>query len=149
MFFILKASQCNITPLWHPEGCMFLVIRVHPNLVLAREPIHEGHSLKSTCIVDQNKCNRDHDASNKERKLILMACFIEILEINADSDHPILLSVGDIVGNPIHMLIFPCVTRIDELFQFILDDFHDFGLNLRCCLTCFASGLMSSRCIAT
>lgn len=36
----------TIYPQWHPEGCMILVTRVHFSLIIAREPIHEGHVSK-------------------------------------------------------------------------------------------------------
>src|SRR5436190_2681309 len=74
-------------PKRYPEGGVPLVIRVHFDLIVPGESIHEGHPLIAGGVVH-------HDISDGERELILWTCVVEVAEIDADTDQPILLCDG-------------------------------------------------------
>lgn len=86
---------------------MFLVIRVHLDLTISREPFHEGHVFKTTRIVDNDICNRDG-------KLVFREAFIEIPGVDIDLDLSIFLSDKNNVCHLIRMLLYPDEARLDE-----------------------------------
>ena len=77
------------------EGCskrrMLLILWMHLDLVISRKSIHEGHPLKSTCIVD-------NDIRDWEREIVFRTCFIQVPEVDANPDFAILLHDGNDVG---------------------------------------------------
>src|SRR4051812_8502591 len=93
------ASCVTVNPQRNSEGSVIFIIRVHLDLIIPRESIHEGHALKPACVIY-------HNISDGERELTLWACLVEIAKVDADSDLPILLGNGDDVGHPIRVLFF-------------------------------------------
>src|SRR5436189_537402 len=66
-------------PKRYPEGGVPLVIRVHFDLIVPGEAIHEGHPLIAGGIVY-------HDIGNGQREPILRTCVVEVAEVDADAD---------------------------------------------------------------
>ena len=76
---------------------MPLIFGMHIYLVVAREAIHESHSLKLAGVVN-------HYLRHGEREFIFGASIIQVSIVNTDSDLPIFLCHGDDVGQPFRML---------------------------------------------
>ena len=93
------------------ETCVFLIVRVHFNLIVPRESVHERHPFKPTHVVY-------HDIHDWKRELIFRIRLIQITKINADSDLPILLSDGDDIGYPSRVLFFPDEIGVYKLLDF-------------------------------
>src|SRR3954470_8386008 len=79
-----------------PEGGVPLVIRVHFDLIVPEESIHEGHSLIAGGVVH-------HDIGDGQRELILRTCVVEVTKIDADTNRSILLRDRYDVGDPIRV----------------------------------------------
>src|SRR3954464_7297998 len=62
-----------------PEGGVPLVVRVHFDLVVPRESIHEGHPLIAGGVVH-------HDIGGGQWELIFRTCVVEVSEVNADTN---------------------------------------------------------------
>src|SRR3954468_289504 len=62
-----------------PEGGVPLVIRVHFDLIVPGESIHEGHPLIAGGVVY-------HDIGDGQWELILRTCVVELAEVDADAD---------------------------------------------------------------
>ena len=77
---------------------MPFIFGMHLYLVVAREAIHESHSLKSGGVVN-------HYLRYGEREFIFETCIIQVSIGNRDSDLPIFLCHGDDVGQPFRMLL--------------------------------------------
>lgn len=89
---------------------MFLIIGVHPDLIAARESVHERHTFKPTHIFNHGICDW-------EQKLFFGKSLIEIVEVNTNLDLSILPSDKDDVGKLVRMLLFPDEFRIYELLE--------------------------------
>ena len=96
---------------------MLLIVKVHFNLIVPRESIHERHPFKLTHIFY-------HDIRDWKGELIFRSRLILITKINANSDLPIFLDNGDDIGYPIRVLFFPDKIGVYKLLDFRLDRFH-------------------------
>ena len=83
---------------WGPKRCMPLIFGMHLYLVVAREAIHESHSLKPVGVVN-------HYLRYGKREFIFGASIIQVSIVNIDSDLPIFLCHRDDVGQPFRMLL--------------------------------------------
>ena len=90
---------------------MLLISWIHFDLIISREVIHEGHSLKALRIVN-------HDIHDQERKLIFGTSGAQITEVYTNLDLPVLLGDKNNVGNPITMLLLPEEIEVYELSDF-------------------------------
>lgn len=72
---------------------MLLIVGIHPDLMVTQKTIHERHAFITTCIIN-------HDVGDGEMKLVLGTCLIEISEVDADPDLPILLDDRDNILPP-------------------------------------------------
>ena len=96
---------------------MLLIIRVHLNLIVSREPsmkdIRSNPHVLSIMISVIGRGNSSFGHSSfRSRKSILTL--------------PIFLGNGDNIGYPIGVLLLPDEARVYELFDFWLDSFHSF-----------------------
>ena len=98
---------------------MLLIVRIHFDLIISRESIHQRHPLKPTRVVD-------HDIRDWKGKLSFRTRLIYITKINANPNLLIFLGNGDDIGYSIRVLFLPDETRVYKLFYFRLDCFHDF-----------------------
>jgi len=102
---------------------MLLIVRVHLDLIVSRESIHERHPFKPARIVD-------HDIHDRKREFIFKTSFILITKINANPDLTILLGDGDNISYPIRVLLFPDEIRVYKFFDFRLNCFHNLWAKL-------------------
>ena len=70
---------------------MLFIIRVQLDLIVSREPIHEGHSFKPTRIVN-------HNISDGQWKLILRTGGVEITVIDTNLNFPFFLRTGTMLA---------------------------------------------------
>jgi len=52
-----RHNSITIYPQWRPERCMLVIFKVHLNLIVSRESIHERHPFKSTRVFNHNICD--------------------------------------------------------------------------------------------
>ena len=127
----------------HPKRCMLFIIRVHLDLIVSRESIHEGHPFKPTRVVDHDICNWKGEfifrhASFRSRKSMQIWIF------------PFFLATGTILATQ-----SGCSSSLmkPESMNFLTSDWIASiisGRNYRCCcLIGFTSELMLRQCIAT
>ena len=102
---------------WGPKGCMPFIFGMHLYLVVAREAVHESHSLKPIGVVN-------HYLRYGEREFIFRARIIQVSLINTDSDLPIFLCHGDDVGQPFRMLFLVDEANAFEFLNFLFNFVH-------------------------
>ena len=102
---------------WGPKGCMPFIFGMHLYLVVAREAVHESHSLKPAGVVN-------HYLRYGEREFIFGACIIQVSIVNTDSDLPIFLCHRDDVGQPFRMLFLADEANVFEFLNFLFNFVH-------------------------
>src|SRR5438270_3807294 len=103
-----------------PKGGVPLVIRVHFDLIVPGESIHEGHTLIAGHVVH-------HDIGDGQRELILRTCVVEVAEVDADADCSVLLSDGDDIQDPIGVLFLTDKPRVYKLSDLLFNGIHYVG----------------------
>ena len=115
----VKSHHCvAVHSQWCSKRCILLVFRIHLNLIISWEAIHEGHSLKTAHIIN-------HDICDRERKLIFGTSSVQIVEVNTNLNLSLLFREENNVGNPIRMLLLPDEIGVYELFDFWFNCFHN------------------------
>lgn len=88
---------------------------MHPDLIVARVPVHEGQRFVSDCCVYKQ-------LHIWNREIVFQTCFVEIMEINANPDLPVLLFDRYYISQPNLVLHFSdklgCYQPIDLGFDF-------------------------------
>ena len=99
---------------------MPFIFGMHLYLVIAREAIHESHSLKPAGVVN-------HYLWYGEQEFIFGACIIQVSIVNTDSDLPIFLCHRDDVGQPFRMLFLADEANVFEFLNFLFNFVHHIG----------------------
>ena len=97
---------------------MPFIFGTHLYLVVAREAVHESHSLKPAGVVN-------HYLRYGEREFIFGASIIQVSIVNIDSDLPIFLCHKDDVGQPFRMLFLADEANVFEFLNFLFNFVHD------------------------
>ena len=90
---------------------------MHLYLVVAREAIHESHSLKPAGVVN-------HYLRYGEREFIFGSCIIQVSIVNTDFDLPIFLCHRDDVGQPFRMLFLADEANVFEFLNLLFNFVH-------------------------
>ena len=112
-------------------------------MIVSGEAVLYGHPLETARVVN-------HDIRDREREFVFETSGIQIAEVNADPDLPVLLGDENNVGYPVRVLLFPDETGVYELFDFRFNCLHNLWTESPLLLLdWFRVRLMLRRCMGT
>jgi hypothetical protein len=82
----------KITP-WGSKSSFILICRMCLDLIVTREPIHEGQSLMTGIVIN-------HLVDERGWKVVFGTSMVEITKVGADANRALFFVNGDWVGNP-------------------------------------------------
>ena len=98
------------------EGGLLLVTGIHPDLVVARESVHETKDL----VV---RGGIYYKVDPRQGKTVFWAGSIDVSEVNAESSFAIFLFDENHINQPIGVIYFPDSSGLEEFADFFIDRF--------------------------
>ena len=120
-----------------------MVTRVHSDLVISRESVHEAEKLVASCGVH-------YKVDSRLGKTIFWTGFVDISEVNVESSFVICLFDEDYISQPVGVFYFSDSFGLGEFVNFFIDRLLPFwGETSPFLFEGFEEGLMFSLCVIT